>query len=170
MSATVTQPATMLKERGALSTRRFYEVLGLDVVVAKNLPYLTIALTEAVTDEIAHNHALKERIKSLYQELVPPTKTATSRTGQASRQGTERSTGGTRTGSSLAPGAAPDLHAIARNFPTNEWSTQLNKFTKESLKKAVLLVQDRYPDTKPTSMATKPPMVEYLLEHMPHAS
>lgn len=170
MPVTTQRSTTTVKERGAVSTRHFYEALGLGVVAAKNLPYLTIALTEATTDEIKHNVLLRERIKSLYQELLPPPKTAAARAGGTTRQGAGRTSTGTGRGSSLAPGSAPDLDAIARNFPSSEWSKQLNKYTKESLKKAVAIVQERHPGTEPTSMATKPPMISYLLAYMPRAS
>jgi len=170
MSIATEQAATTLKERGAGSTRRFYEALGLGVVAAKNLPYLTIALTEAATEEIAHNAVLRERIASLYRELLPPTKKAPARTSGAARQESGRSTTGTRRGSSLAPGAAPDLYALAKHYTAAEWPTVLNKYTKESLKKAVALVQEQHPGTGPTSTSTKGPMVAYLLAYVPHVS
>jgi hypothetical protein len=168
MPVTAEQTTTTTKERGAHATRRFYEALGLGVVAAKNLPYLTIALTEATTEEIAYNSRLRERITALYRDMVPPPKVrvTAATTPAKSKSTTARSDAGAR----FEPGSPPDLHALAQHYPPSQWRTVLGKFTKESLKKAIAVVQDQHPGTVGPSTSTKAPkepMVTFLLQFVP---
>lgn len=167
MSVTAPSTAAALKERGALATRRICEVLELGVVPSKQLTYLAIALTEAATEEIRHNQALRTSILALYQGLLPPPRITSTRSGGATAGTSGRSgAGGTRGGSSLAPGNPPNLNALVRNFSPQERPGALRKYGVAALKKAVPAVQEQYPGTAPSSMK-KEAIVEYLLEHLP---
>jgi hypothetical protein len=84
------------------------------------------------------------------------------------RQVSARTTGGSRAGSSSAPGAAPDLRDLREHFSPGEWKEKLSKFNKEPLRKAVDQLPEHYPDPRPNSKASKGDLVAYLLTYMSH--
>lgn len=154
-----------VKTRSALATRQFCDALGVGVVGPKNLPYLTIALTEVVAREIQQNAALRRHILTLYEELVPPIAPRTSR----SRSNTKASSGegSSKAGKSTkaSPTDAPDLQLLAQHFSGDQLVAQLRKYDLPSLKKAVALVQEKHPGTKPKTLSKKDDIVAYLLQH-----
>jgi hypothetical protein len=160
MSAAV-ENSTTTKERSALSTRRLCEALGLGVVAAKNLPYLSIALTEAATQEIDRNPAFRQRIQSLYQQALPPAKVVPPKRPTAPRQPSTRSTGN-------APGTPPDLQAIRDHFAPAEWRAKLSKFNKDPLRMAVDQLPENKAGSKPNGKAGKDALVTYLLAYLAH--
>jgi len=161
---TEAEKATEFKARSALATRHFCEALGLGVVSPKNLGYLTLALTEVVTGEIAHDTSLRDRIRDLYEELTPA-KASSSRARNTSapkdQQTSTRASGNRRAG----PNDPPDVHWLAQQYSGDALFTQLKKYDPPSLKKAVALAQEKHPGTKPKTLSKKDDMVTYLLEY-----
>ncbi len=154
-----------VKTRSALATRQFCEALGVGVVGPKNLTYLTVALTEVVAHEIQHNAALRERIRRLYEELVPPatsrTKRSNSNTKVTNGEGSSKASKTTK----VSPTDAPDLQLLAQHFSGDDLFAQLRKYDLPSLKKVVALVQEKYPGTKPKTLSKKDDIVAYLLQY-----
>ena len=167
MSMTVkteAEKASELKARNALATRRFCEALGVGVVSPKNLGYLTLALTEVVTDEIERDATLRTHIRTLFEELTP-TKVSSARgksaTAPTEHQAPARTSGNRRAG----PNDPPDLQLLAQQFSGEALFAQLRGYDAPSLKKAVVLVQEKHPGTRPKTLSKKDDIVSYLLEY-----
>ncbi len=156
--------ATDFKTRSALATRYFCEALGVGVVSPKNLGYLTLALTEAVTREIEHDATLRDEIRTLYEELVPqktPRSRATNTSPTSKGQTSARASGSRRPG----PNDPPDIQWLAQQYSGDSLFAHLKKYDLPALKKAVKLVQEQHPNTKPKNASKKDDIVSYLLEY-----
>lgn len=165
MTATsVVNDAQDIKARSAAATRTICEALHLGVVAPKNLQYLTVALTETVTKEIAHNPALGEQIRTLYEELVPASKTKSiprKSTAAQSEDTRPRNRGSMKP----SPNDPLDFEYLARNFSREQVLDELKKYNMDELKAAVTSVQQQHPGTRPVSFRNKDAVVTYLLEY-----
>lgn len=166
MTATsVVNEAQDIKARSAAATRAICEALQLGVVPPKNLQYLTVALTEVVTNEIVHNRALGEQIRTQYETLIPPPKSKSTRSKSYDYSGVSGAQPRSRGNAKPSPNDPIDFEFLAQHFSREEVSDKLKNYSMEPLKKAAALVQRQHPGTKPTTLAKKDALVAYLLEY-----
>lgn len=142
--------------------------LGLSPVKPKNLKHLSVALAESVAEEVGRNPSLRQHIVTLYQELANASKPAMA--PRASR----------RT-SAPKPELTPIRHVDPKLFgpdkPLDPYLVQyaygneqlvpvLERFPVSELKRAVAVVEQRNPGTKPTNRAQKAALISYITEYV----
>lgn len=165
MSTPVETATLTIAQRNTKSTRELWEALELGTLSPANMKYLVVALTEAATDEVRQNVDFADRVRNIYASLLPK---------KASRGAVRQRTGGPR-GVKLVPigtvdealfdpYAPPSPFALRLLYGDAQLAAALERYSVHKLKEAVLLVQERYPETKPKQM-TKAGIVAYIV-HM----
>jgi len=172
---TIEAPVTpgALKERSAAATRRLCETLRLESLTPKDLSYLALALTEAAAQEAESNTAFNQRLRELYHTLTPPKKVARgSRPEPTIKRPTQEDLTkplqaiGTVDPSRIRPYAPPDPYALLDLYGAEQLPLSLFRYTLDSLKRTVPIVQARHPGTRPTNMGRKDSIVEYVMRYV----
>lgn len=164
--------AAALKERSAAATRHLCETLHLEGVEPRDLNYLALALTEVAAQEAERNSAFNQRIRQLYEAIIPPKKVVKTRGASSIQRPTQAEilaplrAVGTVDPERIAPYAPPDPYALMDLFGAEQLPRALYRYTLDNLKRAVPFVQAQHPGTKPTSMAKKDAIVEYIMRYV----
>ncbi len=166
--SSATETATTLQQHSAQATRELCAALGLGTLSPANVKYLSLALTQAATAEASQNEDFAERVRSLYQSLVPAKATR-----EPSSRGSSRARGskgwdvkltpiGTVDDALLDPYGPPNPFALQQLYGDEQLPLALGRYTPAKLKDAVAVVQQRYPGSKPKKM-TKASIIEYIV-------
>jgi len=180
MSMTIEAPLTptAVKERSAAATRHLCETLHLETLAPKDLSYLALALAEVASQEAERNTEFNRRIRELFETITPPKKAAKPQPPSSSlwKQPTKEElmaplkAVGSVDESRIAPYAPPDPYALLDLFGVEQLPRALYLRTLANLKRAVPFVQAQHPGTRPTSMAKKDAIVEYIMRYVTQPS
>ena len=161
-----------LKERSAAATRHLCETLHLESVEPRDLTYLALALAEVAAQEAERNTTFNQRVRELYETITPPKKAAKASTDPSIRRPTREEilaplkAVGTVDQSRIAPYAPPDPYALMELFGVEQMPRAMYRYTLDNLKRSVPFIQARHPGTKPSSMAKKDAIVEYIMRYV----
>jgi hypothetical protein len=167
MPSTVETTAT-LQQRSAQATYELCAGLGLGMLSAADLKYLSLALAQVATEEVSRNSDFAERIRSLYLSLLPKKATRGASSGGSTRSGGTKAWNakltpvGTVDEALLDPYGPPNPFALQRLYGDEQLPLALARYTPAKLREAVALVQERYPGSKPKKM-TKAAIIEYIV-------
>lgn len=170
MSSAIETSATV-QQRSVQATRELCEGLGLGTLSPANLKYLSLALTQAATEEVSRNSHFAERVRSLYLSLLPQrTKRVAPSVGSARPGGSKAwnvklKPVGTMDETLLDPYGPPNPFALQQLYGDEQLPLALGRYTPAKLKEAVALVQQRYPGSKPKKM-TKAGIIDYIVEQL----
>lgn len=170
MSSAVSEIRIPLAERSARATRDLCAVLGLGVLTPTNLKYLAVALMEVATEEAKRSDEFTEQVRSAYEAILPVKPQRRTRTSDGSAPGTATKSWkvkltpiGTVDEALLDPYAPPNPFALQQLYGNEQLPLALGRYSLTKLKEAVVVVQQRYPDTKPRRI-TKAGIVEYIMD------
>ncbi len=156
-----TTRAQTIQQRSVEATGRLRQTLGLD-----DLKLLSTALAEVAADEIANNPQFANRVRAAYRDLLVMQKTRplggdkvrSAEVDLVPLPGTD--------GVRIDPYAPLDPYLLTSLYGSNQLRAALSVYTLTKLKQALDAVQQRNPDTKPTSRAKKDAIIDYIVEHV----
>ncbi len=161
MSATLTtskRQANLQRVRDA--TAQLQRLIG-----ATDVKLLSAAVTEAAAAEAVHNPAFRRTVQRIYEELhahptrvTAPAAQAPSHADLVPLQGTE--------GARFDPFAPLDPYALVKLYGPQQLHTALSGYSAPTLRQAVALVQQRYPQTKPTDARKSESLIAYIVQQL----
>jgi hypothetical protein len=152
-----------IQQRSAQATHELSEGLGLGPVSPGNLKYLALALMLVASEEIARNPDFSERIRSLYESLLPQKGSARNTSGAKKPWHVHLTPIGTTDELLLDPYGPPNPFALQQLYGDEQLPLALGQHSPSELRGAVAIVQERYPGTKPKSMS-KAAIIEYIVK------
>lgn len=167
MTSPVSVTVLTEQERAAAATRRLCEMLGVGTLKPKDLKYLSVALTEAATDEIGHHPEFAERVLHVFHELVKPSASKSAAKKSTSRPAKPK----------LVPVGHVDPVLLGPDRPLNPYVLQqlygnaqlrlaLDGRSLTALKQAVSIVQQRHPGTGPANRTQKAALIDYIVQYV----
>lgn len=148
-------------ERKTLATRQLVDAVG------PNQNAAVTAALEAVTEWLAWDTALRQRISEKYGELTTPRSTARSASRGTRPSGPAPKP--VRSGGSPAGGRTLeklDPYRVLEDFGRDQLRTVLERDTQRRLRTAVDIVQERNPGTKPAGRVHIDDMVDYIVKQI----
>jgi hypothetical protein len=161
MSATLTTSKRQANQQRALdATAQLQTLIG-----ATDVKLLSAAVTEAAAAEAVNNPAFRRTVQRIYEELSEkPSRVTVSRT-QASSRGDLVPLPGTE-GARFDPFAPLDPYALVKLYGPQQLQTALSGYSVATLRQAVALVQQRYPQTKPTDARKSESLIAYIVQQL----
>jgi hypothetical protein len=169
MSSAVDTTTMTIPQQTVQATHNLCSALGLGVLNASQLRYLTLALTQVAAQEAGQSPTFADQVRARYLELAPMKPSR--QTSGAGRTSSRRSAGanrvklvpvGTVDEALLDPYAPPNPFALQQLYGNEQLALALDRYTATKLKEAVTVVKDRFPGTKPKRQ-TKPGIIEYIV-------
>lgn len=151
-----------------MATRRLCAALELGTLKPKDLKHLSVALTEAATDEVALNKAFAERILRTYRALVEAG--APKRAPKGAIIDPARKPAKPK----LVPIGHVDPALLGPDMPLNPYVLQqlygydqlrlaLEGRALKALQQAADVVQQRHPGTAPAKRSQKASLIDYIV-------
>jgi hypothetical protein len=161
MSSNAGNAQGTFQERSSQATHALCEALGL-VVNPSELKYLTVALAQAATEEVAANGTLAARIRELYLSLLPQKTVASKRTSGPKSWEVKLTPVGDMDESLIDPYGPPDPFGLQQLYGNDQLQLALERYTPARLRGAVAIVQERFPGTRPKS-TSQAAVIEYIV-------
>jgi hypothetical protein len=158
MSATTVKTRTV-RQRAVEATKALREQLGLD-----NIDLLSTAVAEVAVQEVASNPAFRERISTVYRDLLALHETRPLRTVIRPSTRPQLVPIGTIEGYEMDPAATLDPLFLLKLYGASQLRAALSEYSLAKLKEAATEIQTRNPGTKPTSKARKEAIIDYIVE------
>ena len=161
MSATLTTSKRLTtQQRVNGATAQLQSLIG-----ASDVKLLSAAITEAAAAEAVHNPTFRRTVQRIYEELsAKSTQSATCHSRVPSHAelvplpGTE--------GARFNPFAPLDPYALVKLYGPAQLRTALSGYSAATLRQAVTLVQQRYPQTKPTDARKSESLIAYIVQQL----
>ncbi len=118
--------------------------------------------------EIGHNAAFRERILTIYRDLAPSPKSASSRrVGGHAKAAKPQLTPIRQVDPKLfGPDKPLDPYLVHYAYGDDQLRPALERFPGGELKKAAVLVEQRNPGTKPENRSQKAALINYIVAHV----
>lgn len=167
MTAPVDVAVLTEQERAALATRRLCEALGVDALKPKDLKHLSVALTEAATDEVDRHPEFAEQVLRIFHELAKPSvpKSAAKKSSSRSAKPKLEPVGHVDP-ALLGPDMPLDPYVLQQLYGNAQLRLALDGRSLTALKQAVSIVQQRHPDTGPASRTQKAALIDYIVKYV----
>ena len=167
----VDAPTVTEQERAALATRRLCAALDLGTLKPKDLKHLSVALTEAASDEVTLNRVFAERVLRTYRALVEAD--APKRAPKGANTEPRRKPAKPK----LVPIGHVDPTLLGPDMPLNPYVLQqlygndqlrlaLDGRALKALQQAADIVQQRHPGTAPVKRSQKASLIDYIVQYV----
>jgi hypothetical protein len=161
MSATLTtskRQATQQRVKDA--TAQLQSLIG-----ATDVTLLSAAVTEAAAAEALHNPAFRRAVQRIYEDLSAKPARATASRAQAPSHSELVPLPGTE-GARFDPFAPLDPYALVKLYGPQQLQTALSGYSAATLRQAVALVRQKYPQTRPTDARKPESLIAYIVQQL----
>ena len=168
MSTILDNTPKTIQDRSAEATARLRTELGLEELNSTELKRLSAAIAEAAAEEIAHNRAFAERVRSLFIEMAPK-KPAPKPSRPKKKTTLAELTDDGLTPISFGndhkfdPYSPPDPHFLLKLYGEDQLYKALDRYELSILRKIVARVMEQYPGSKPKNKSNREDMIHYIM-------
>jgi|GEM_PF-6620436 len=174
MTSTLTkaEPTLDFQERSLVAIRSLYQALGMTALKPAEQKYLSTALVEIATDEIAHNSEFGKALIARLNELLPKKAEKAKPTRKPAQQRNIDTVVLPQPikyvpMSAFNPYQPPDPLLLQEGYGDENLPIVLETFTLRVLKQMASVVQEKIPGTKPRTVAKKEALVEFIISQLP---
>lgn len=167
----VDAPIVTEQERAALATRRLCAALDLGTLKPKDLKHLSVALTEAATDEVALNRAFAERILYTYRALIDASTPKRAPRGALKEPARKPAKPklvpiGHVDPALLGPDMPLDPYVLQQLYGNDQLRLALEGRALKALQQAADIVQQRHPSSAPAKRSQKAALIDYIVRYV----